>query len=137
MTVLFKPQILVVDDDLVVRLLCQSVLRRQEFIPIVAADGLEGLEIYRERHQHIHVVVSDILMPVMGGVEMVRKIFEIQAKANIIMMSGANTEDLTPDEVKKLCSVIEKPFIPRALVESVKKCLQFDAEHHPELAFST
>src|ERR1035441_10062218 len=47
-------------------------------------------------------------LPQMGGIEMVQLLFETHSHPNVITMSGHNLSDLIPEEVKKLCSVIEK-----------------------------
>ena len=126
-----KTKILIVEDEPLIRDLCQAFLRSQGFDPIARSNGMEGLEAYRERHEEICLVLSDISMPVMNGIDMVRKIFEIESRSNVIMMSGHNLCHLIPDEVRRLCSVIEKPFTPKRLLEAVKKCLEYDKEHHP------
>jgi two-component system, cell cycle sensor histidine kinase and response regulator CckA len=126
-----KNRILIVEDEQGIRDLCELVLRKNSFDPIIKANGLDGLAAYRDRHEEICLVLSDISMPHMGGIEMVRKIFEMHAHANVIMMSGSNLPDLIPDEVRRLCSVIEKPFTPARLIEAVNKCLDYDKEHHP------
>jgi DNA-binding NtrC family response regulator len=120
--------ILIVDDEPIVQQICATVLRKQGFDPVIAVNGTEGLEAYRERYQEICLVLSDISMPLMDGIEMTRKMFEVYSHANVILMSGANLSDLIPDEVKKLCSVIEKPFSPARLMEAVEKCLKYDKE---------
>lgn len=127
-----RPKILIVDDEPVVRNMCAAVLRNRNFEPIVTTNGLEGLAAYEEKHEEICLVISDVKMPLMGGIEMVRKLFELRSDANVILMSGANLHDLVPDEVGKLCAVLQKPFSPLNLIEAVNKCLKYDAEHHPE-----
>ena len=120
-----------------VRNLCETVLRNRSFDPLVATNGLEGLELYRERHHEIALVLSDVLMPFMSGIEMTRKIFEIHCHANIILMSGADLHRLIPDEMHRLCSVLQKPFTPGILLDAVKRCLEYEAIHHPAGAAST
>jgi DNA-binding NtrC family response regulator len=109
---MLKTKILIVDDEPVVREVCKVILRSDGFEPLLAINGREGLETYQQRHQEICLVLSDIKMPVMNGIEMVREIFEVDAHANVILMSGANLDELVPDQVRRLCSVINKPFTP-------------------------
>jgi DNA-binding NtrC family response regulator len=129
-----KPKILIVDDEPVVRNMCAAILRNRNFDPIVTTNGVEGLAAYREKHEEICLVISDIMMPFMGGIEMVRKLFEMRSDANVILMSGANLNELVPKELEKVCAVLQKPFSPGHLLEAVNKCLKYDAEHHPEHA---
>jgi two-component system, cell cycle sensor histidine kinase and response regulator CckA len=130
-----KTKILVVEDEPIVRKICEAVLRNRGFDPIMTTNGIEGLAAYTERHEEICLVLSDVTMPHMGGIEMVRKIFEIHSHPNVIMMSGYNLSDLIPDDVRRLCSVIEKPFTSQRLVEAIKKCLKYEEQNHPPAAF--
>ena len=93
-------------------------------------NGIEGLQVYNEKHEEICLVLSDVSMPQMGGIEMVRLLFETHSHPNVIMMSGHNLSDLIPEEVKKLCSVIEKPFTADTLITAINKCLNYEAEDH-------
>lgn len=129
-------KILIVDDEPVVRNLCAVILRNRDFDPIVTCNGLEALAVFREIPQEISLVISDVKMPLMGGIEMVRKLFEMRSDANVILMSGANLHEVLPEEVSKLCAILQKPFSPVKLIEAVHKCLKYDAEHHPEHVFT-
>ena len=124
-------KILIVDDEPSIRDLCVAVLRTRGFDAILASNGREGLEAYAERHEQICLVLSDIAMPDMDGIEMTRQVFELHTHANVILMSGAHLCDLIPDELRRLCSVLEKPFTGGRLIECVEKCLQYDHNHHP------
>jgi DNA-binding NtrC family response regulator len=121
-------KILLVDDEPLVSSICETVLRRHNFEPIVAGNGAEGLAIYRARHEEICLVLSDVSMPEMGGLEMVRRILETHAYANVILMSGYNPEHIVPADLRGVCSVIGKPFRAAGLIEAVKKCLKYDED---------
>lgn len=96
----------------------------------MANDGHQGFEAYREKHEEICLILSDVAMPVMDGVEMVRKIFEMHAQANVILMSGYNFADVVSDDIAKLCVLIKKPFSPRELIGAVNKRLNYNDEQH-------
>jgi two-component system cell cycle sensor histidine kinase/response regulator CckA len=128
-----KKIILVVEDEPIVGNVCGAVLRSHNFDCVVKGNGSDGLEAYRERNKEICLVLSDVSMPLMGGIEMVRRIFEINSRANVILMSGYSVSEIVPQEIRRLCSVIQKPFTSGRLVEAVKKCLKYDLEHHPSL----
>lgn len=127
-----KSAVLVVDDEPVVRNLCETILRNHKFKTIAATNGLEGLKAYREHHQDICLVLSDVLMPMMSGIEMTQKLLEVDAHPNIILMSGANLHNLVPHELKKLCSVLQKPFTASVLLDAVNRCLQYEEKRHPD-----
>jgi DNA-binding NtrC family response regulator len=130
-TKLPKNKILIVEDEPAIRDLCAKILESHGFKAIIAGDGVEGLGVYQERHEEICLVLSDVTMPLMGGIELTRKLFEMDGHPNVILMSGYSLSDIVPDEVRRLCSVINKPFSASRLVEAVRKCLKYDSEHHP------
>jgi len=121
-----KSKILVVEDEPTVQKVCSMVLRNHGFEPIIAENGLDGLNTYRERHAEICLTLADVSMPVLGGIEMVRCLFEMHSHVNVILMTGYSAIELIPDEVRRLCSVLQKPFTPQLLIEAVKRCLQDD-----------
>jgi DNA-binding NtrC family response regulator len=116
-----KTKILVVDDERVVRNLCAAVLRSNGFDPIIAANGIEGLAIYREREQEIGLIIADAVMPQMSGFEMVLGILELDAQANFIVMSGYNLREIIPGDLSGSCAWMAKPFTRARLIEEVKK----------------
>ena len=125
-----KAKILIVDDEKLVQNVCVSVLQKHGFEPIVAVNGLDGLEAYRAQYDEIVLTLADVSMPVMGGIEMVRSFFKIHSHANVILMSGHVITEMIPDEVRRLCSVLQKPFTSKQLIQAVKKCLKYDDDHH-------
>jgi DNA-binding NtrC family response regulator len=138
-----KPQgalgkkVLVVEDEEIIRKLCGAVLSRHGFEYILASDGAEGLQSYKDRHEEICLVLADVSMPVKSGLQMFREILEIHAHANVILMSGYNMTDVVPEDLKKLCSMINKPFTATWLIESINKCLKHDGNSRADAAHST
>ncbi len=126
--------VLIVDDEPIIQKLCATILRIHGFASITEGNGVDGLNTYRERHREICWVLSDVSMPIMDGVQMVRKVFDVSSRANVILMSGANLGDLISDDVRRLCSVIQKPFGPAQLIEAVDKCLKYDSERYANAA---
>ena len=125
-----KNKILIVEDEPVIRDLCAKIMGSHGFESIVAVNGVEGLAVYQQRHEEICLILSDVTMPLMGGIELTRKLFEMDCHPNVILMSGYSLSDIVPDEVRRLCCVINKPFSASRLLEAVRKCLKYDSEHH-------
>jgi len=120
-------KILIVEDDPIVRDICAAVLNSHGFQSIVATNGMEGVEVYRARHEEICLVLSDISMPIMNGIEMAKHIFGMHARAKVILMSAYSATDILPDELL-LCSLVEKPFTAERLLQVVNKSLQYDED---------
>lgn len=97
------------------------MLRTHGFDPILTSNGSEALETYRERHAEIGLVLCDVKMPIMSGIEMTRKLLEIHSYARILLMSGADLSEAIPEDIGKRCSVIGKPFTCESLLAAVKE----------------
>ena len=119
-------KILVVEDEEIVREVCAAVLHKHGFDSILAGNGAEGLAVYKQNHEGICLILSDISMPVKGGIDMFRDILSFHSHANVILMSGGSRAEIIPDELKKLCAVMKKPFTASALMQSVHKCLSYE-----------
>jgi DNA-binding NtrC family response regulator len=120
-------KILVVEDEPVVRSLCKAALKHYGFEPILASDGAEGLEIYRRLHPEIALVLSDLMMPKLSGLEMVDGMFAINRHANIILMTGYDSHSEVPERLQKVCALLDKPFSVQELIRAVRKCLEAQA----------
>jgi DNA-binding NtrC family response regulator len=127
-------KILVIEDEPVVRSLCREALQYYGFEAIMANDGVEGLEIYRLRHQEIALVLSDIMMPRMNGIEMADRIFLINPHANVVLMTGYDCHAEVPARLHKVCALLGKPFSVQELRGSVRKCLESQALRRPQLS---
>jgi two-component system cell cycle sensor histidine kinase/response regulator CckA len=125
-------KILVVDDEPAVLRLCGAILERSNFIAVLAENGLQALDIFHEMHSELVLIISDVLMPVMDGPTFVRKVFQHTPKSNVILMTGFDPENMPPEDLKRLCSIINKPFTPKQLIDVVNKCLEYQVEMHPE-----
>jgi DNA-binding NtrC family response regulator len=69
-------------------------------------------------------------MPGMNGVEMVRKIYEVNPHSNVVLMTGYNPEFVVPADMRKGCGLLSKPFTIAQVLEAVEKCL--NSQKRPE-----
>ena len=100
------------------------MLERGQFEPILASNGEEALQLFSQSLCQIALVLSDVGMPLMDGISMARKMFELNPDSHILLMSGSDADELVPSDVKRLCATINKPFTPAQLLEAVKECLE-------------
>jgi two-component system cell cycle sensor histidine kinase/response regulator CckA len=113
--------ILVVDDqEGLCTLLCE-ILRRNGYTVLGAANGREALRVVGEQPGRIDLVITDMVMPQMGGRELAETLRSLQPKINILLMSGYMEKR---EDVKELVSCnhafIEKPFTPEALLHKIR-----------------
>ncbi len=122
-------RILVVDDEpAVLKLACRALeLAGYETLP---ADGpTEALSIVESSKEHIHLVVSDVVMPDMRGPQLVREIQQASPSTAALLMSGAVDQGEIPPGLK----LIRKPFLPKDLLSKVREVLALSGEARSEL----
>jgi len=87
------------------------------------------MEIFRQQPGAIHLVVSDIMMPHMDGIELKRKAAALRPDVKFLFMSGYSEEAI--EQLQTLaqgCDFLEKPFLPQDLVTKVQGLLRGEAE---------
>jgi two-component system, cell cycle sensor histidine kinase and response regulator CckA len=119
--------ILVVDDEPTVRRFASRVLREAGYGVKEAVDGLEALALIRSGMGELDVVVSDIVMPRMNGVDLLRSLSLERPRLPVILMSGYDMNQLSRLGIVGPCGVLAKPFPPERLLAEVKRCIALEA----------
>lgn len=116
--------VLVVEDEQGVRELAAEFLRAGGYSVLEAADGIEALEIAQRFARTIHVVLSDMVMPRMGGAELAKRVKALRPGAKILLMSGYS-ERLSDQKDEAIAQVpmLQKPFSMNTLAEAVRGVL--------------
>jgi CheY-like chemotaxis protein len=113
--------ILLVDDDAEVRDLAARVLERRGFRVLAAEDGVRALSIvYGETD--LALLLTDVVMPGLGGVELARRMRELRPKTRVVFMTGLAPERWAAHRVEGI--VIRKPFALEDLADRVREALQ-------------
>lgn len=117
--------ILVVDDDEVVRRACRDVFRYQGYGVLLAGNGAQALSVLPDRGERIALVLLDLMLPDMTGVEIIANIYRLYPEMRILLMSGYTAEDQDIDRIcrEKRVAFIGKPFTMSALGEKVESLL--------------
>ncbi len=103
--------VLVVDDEEVIRQTASVVLRALGYQVLLATNGREGLEQYRNNQGRINIVLLDMVMPEMNGVACFREIRKLDPRARVIISSGfARDADITQLLSEGLSGFIQKPY---------------------------
>jgi signal transduction histidine kinase/CheY-like chemotaxis protein len=128
--------VLLVEDDPQVRRLAVRALERQGFQVLEAENGTVALELARHAPL-LSCVVTDVVMPIMGGVELVRQLRSFNAHVPVIVMSGyVDDASLFEDANELDVRFVPKPFLPADLVASVCDAIRSPTppqEHRPSL----
>lgn len=101
--------ILVVDDEEEVRDTLRNVLKSLDYIPYTAESGEQALQILKDNP--IDVILSDLYMPGMDGIELLKKVKSIDSKAVFIMITAHPTIETAVEAIKKgAYDYLTKPF---------------------------
>ena len=115
-------KILVVDDEDIVRTSCRRTLSPEGYEVRLAKNGAEGLKMARE--ERFDLVLTDLKMPDMDGIEVLRIIKEQWPETAVIIVTGYQTVDTAVKAIKLgAYDYIEKPFTPDALITAVREAL--------------
>ena len=117
-------RILVVDDEPLPRQYAARILIAEGFLVLEAADGREALDQVRVHSDQLGVVVSDIVMPRLNGVELLQALAVDHPLLPVVLMTGYGTLELAALGITPPCAVLAKPFSPELLVGEVKRCLR-------------
>lgn len=117
-----KPKILLIEDDASTAAALQKVLRAEGYDVAICGRGDQGLE--EARHQSHDVVVTDLRLPGLGGLELVAQLHAAKPKQPIILMTAHGTTE-TAIEATKLgaCHYLLKPFEADELLDLVAKAV--------------
>ena len=120
-------RVLVVDDDPLVLAMTERSLRYHGFAIITAADGATALQIYGEEGRAIDLVLLDVTMPDMSGIETCIALYAIDEDVRVIFSSGYDAGvaelDALPDCVK---AFVQKPYRPSELAALMQRLLDSD-----------
>ena len=116
--------LLIVDDDAALCDTFERILQRYNYGTFKAKGGAEGLELYRAHANDIDLVLLDLTMPGVGGVEVFREMRSLRPDVRSILMSGYNEHDATQRFVGKgLAGFISKPFLITDLLTRIEEAL--------------
>ncbi|MCB1643868.1 MAG: response regulator [Pseudomonadales bacterium] len=116
--------VLIIEDSNYVRDLARLVLRGLGYQVIEAADGQLGLEIFLRQADAIDLVILDIVLPVMGGQEVMRRILDVAPDTHILFTSGYSTEARHNQFIAGSgFPFLRKPFTTDALLNKINALL--------------
>jgi len=116
-------RILVIDDDLAIRVLLQAVLTRMKFHVELAEDGAAGLEKI-ERDGMYDLILLDLMMPRLNGYEFIGRIGDAYPeRPHIIVFTAAGKRGVDKIPPNAVCNAILKPFDLDTFIGIIGECL--------------
>lgn len=117
-------RILVIDDDLAIRVLLQAVLARMSFDVELAADGAAGLERIQSG-AHFDLILLDLMMPRLNGYEFISAIDRLHGfrRHHIVVFTASGQQGIDAIPASSVCNAILKPFDLDRFIEIITECL--------------
>ncbi|MBU6401365.1 MAG: response regulator [Verrucomicrobia bacterium] len=120
--------ILIVDDEATVRDVAQKLLERSGYRAVTAADGAEALAAFVAHRAALRLVLTDLMMPIMDGLTLVRTLRKLDAGIPIIVWSGLGSRGARADQEAELQrlgvgELVLKPFTADQLLGLIEKAL--------------
>ena len=115
-----QTNVLVVDDDANFCTTLSKILGKKGYATIKVENGQRAIEVVKEKP--VDVILMDVKMPVMNGVEAYKSIKQIRPSAVVIFMTAFSVEDLVKDVIRDgAYAVIKKPFDIDTVVNMIEK----------------
>ena len=106
-----SPRILVVDDEAEICRLLNEILRDEGYKVLVAANGVEAVKVCETHVGPIDLVITDVVMPKMGGPELARQLDVLRPSAKMLFLSGYTNASIAHNNVLKGdAGFLQKPF---------------------------
>ena len=121
-----RETVLLVDDTVVlVRESTSQVLREQGYLALEAGNGQEALRLVQEHQgEPIHLLLTDVVMPLMGGKELARHLAVTHPETKVLYVSGYPDEEIARHGVfGSETPVMLKPLTPETLTHKVREVL--------------
>jgi CheY-like chemotaxis protein len=118
-------RILVIDDDLAIRVLLQAVLKRMKFDVELAEDGAAGLEKVQNDNGPFDLILLDLMMPRLNGYEFIERIGGVlrEQRPHIIVFTAAGKRGVEKIPQDSVCNAILKPFDLDRFIEIIADCV--------------
>ncbi len=115
--------VLVVEDEAAVRVYAEAVLRAAGYQVLTAANGADALDVARATDT-IHLLIADIVMPVLGGFPLAEQFAAIHPRARVLFTSGYTPEAVSRRGITIAPELfVQKPFAPAALCRRIRDVL--------------
>jgi len=119
-----KGTVLLVEDEEMVRHMASAILKRLGFTVLEAKDGVQAVEVFRERRDEIRCVVCDLTMPRMDGWETLAALRKIEPHIPVVLASGySQSQVMSGDRSDWPHVFLGKPYTLKAISEAIARAL--------------
>ncbi|HEU4402028.1 MAG TPA: GAF domain-containing protein [Candidatus Polarisedimenticolia bacterium] len=115
-------RILVVDDEEALRELARDILQGRGYDVIFAKDGVDALEVYRQNWGRVSLVLLDMVMPRLGGLETFRRLLGIDRTVRVLLCSGYTPHEQARQAIREgALGLLPKPYTMTELIAWVER----------------
>jgi two-component system cell cycle sensor histidine kinase/response regulator CckA len=119
-----KETVLLIDDDEMVVDVGELILNNSGYDVVSAKSGKEAIDVYKENHGRIDMVILDMILPDMGGGDTYDRLKEINPETKVLLTSGYDKDYQGGDIMERGCDgFIQKPFNMNELLEKIRGIL--------------
>jgi len=120
-----KPGILLVEDETEIRILLAEVFRIEDYEIFQAADGREALTVFEANKEKIDMLITDLGLPHIGGIDVIKHLREAKQDLLIIGSSGYGRADIREEVIEAGGDeFMPKPYVTKLLIEQVRNMLE-------------
>ena len=119
-----KETVFLIDDDDMIVDVGEHILNSSGYDVVSAKSGKEAIEVYKENHSRIDMVILDMILPDMGGGDTYDRLKEINPGVKVLLASGYDIDYQGRDIMERGCDgFIQKPFSMNELLEKIRGIL--------------
>lgn len=127
------PKILIIEDEVSIRTIIKKYLSKFDIECIEAENGKKGLEVFEKNKDSIDLIIMDVMMPEMDGIECTREIRKLSNVPIIILTAKSEDEDEIEGLEVGANDFVTKPFNLEVLLLRIKKLVNLDSNNDLEL----
>ena len=122
--------ILVVDDEEVIRDVARRILCSAGYTVLTAENGVQAIELFRQQHEEIDLVILDMIMPEMGGAATFARLREIDPQVRALLSTGYSQEGRAEDILRTgVQGFLQKPYTVEEVLRKVRLVLDGSSGH--------
>lgn len=117
--------ILLVEDDQELRKVATMMLQMLGYQVYATSNGMDGVALFKEKIDHIDLVILDVVMPKMNGYEALKSMREIKSSLPALFVTGYGLEGISPDAiVGKNIDILQKPYKVDTLSQKIREIIE-------------
>jgi two-component system cell cycle sensor histidine kinase/response regulator CckA len=115
--------ILLVDDEPFNRTLGKAILERDGYRVVLAEDGQQAVDLFRQDPALLNLVLLDLTMPGLSGGETLQLIRQLDPQIPVLILSGHSSESLTTELLAQVQGFVQKPYRPSDLLAAIRSAI--------------